>query len=81
MFPTSVTVKPPHFNLTRLNMFNKDLNREQVAAVRHIIEAKARPLPYLLFGPPGRLRGQTRQTENFLVRPPGRFIVLYLNVL
>ena len=53
LFPTAVTVKPPLFSIHRMELFNKTLNKEQVGAVRHIIEAKARPLPYLLFGPPG----------------------------
>ena len=53
LFPETVNVRPPHFNVPRLNLFNKSLNKEQVSAVKHIIEAKARPVPYLLFGPPG----------------------------
>ena len=53
LFPSTVNVKPPHFNINSLELFNKSLNPEQVSAVRHIIEGKARPLPYLLFGPPG----------------------------
>ncbi|XP_063688478.1 helicase MOV-10-like [Bolinopsis microptera] len=53
LFPEDVNVRPPHFNVPRLDLFNKSLNKEQAWAVLHMIEAKARPIPYLLFGPPG----------------------------
>lgn len=55
LFPSiNATLEPPMRIPTRLNFRNRNLNREQKAAVLGILEATARPAPYVLFGPPVR---------------------------
>ena len=36
-----------------LQLFSSMLNERQQTAVQHILEARGRPVPYILFGPPG----------------------------
>jgi hypothetical protein len=40
--------------LTKLELFNNRLNERQRLAVQRILSGQARPLPYILFGPPGQ---------------------------
>jgi len=49
----STSLISPLNRATRISCNNRDLNSEQQAAVIGILEACARPLPYLIFGPPG----------------------------
>ncbi|XP_071133478.1 RNA helicase Mov10l1-like [Mytilus edulis] len=54
----SATVTPLHTSPSksqqkRINYYNKSLNVRQRAAVTRILEGQCRPMPYILFGPPG----------------------------
>ncbi|OAD54050.1 putative RNA helicase armi [Eufriesea mexicana] len=60
LFPTHVVEKEPQVNAIiaqvqkrKLLWFNKNLNFYQKEAVKNILKGHARPLPYVIFGPPG----------------------------
>lgn len=42
-------------------LINKRLNTEQRLAVKRVLQAKCRPFSYVIFGPPGLLRGSAYQ--------------------
>ncbi|XP_012556830.2 uncharacterized protein LOC100201712 isoform X1 [Hydra vulgaris] len=55
LFPVNVEKKYPlvDFSKTAFKPFNKTLNKRQIDAVQRIVAGCGRPLPYILFGPPG----------------------------
>ena len=50
----------------RMQYYNKSLNPRQRAAVNRILEGQCRPIPYILFGPPGK--GQSEIIFNIFVK-------------
>ena len=53
LFPTCPTPMPPLMVLDSIPFYNSILNDRQRSAVTRIVGARCRPMPYVLFGPPG----------------------------
>jgi RNA helicase armi len=68
-FPSKIDVKPAHLNLEIRDddlqlidkdtdriypWFNPNLNIIQKEAVRNVVRGECRPMPYIIFGPPGK---------------------------
>jgi primosomal protein N' len=53
LFPNEVVPRLPQEVKRDEGMFNAKLNDRQRAAVSRILIGQSRPMPYVLFGPPG----------------------------
>ena len=53
LFPNDVLPKLPQKSKKDQGLFNTKLNERQRAAVSRILIGQSRPMPYVLFGPPG----------------------------
>lgn len=56
LFPTRINTKPQRISdeqLDNIKWFNTKLNTEQKSAIKNIAKAECRPMPYVIFGPPG----------------------------
>lgn len=53
LFPTCVTPILPQTLRAKKDLYNSKLNERQKSAVARILSGQCRPMPYVLFGPPG----------------------------
>ncbi|XP_039754327.1 probable RNA helicase armi [Pararge aegeria] len=56
LFPSHLIIKPqqiPDENLNKIEWYNESLNKIQKNAVISILKGECRPMPYIVFGPPG----------------------------
>lgn len=51
--PTRHSCQSPPTSQATVQFFNRQLNDRQMAAVTRILQGQSRPMPYILFGPPG----------------------------
>lgn len=57
--------RPSHTTASTHSFFNPLLNARQRAAVLRVLDGQSRPIPYIIFGPPGTSCGRTFSIISF----------------
>ena len=73
LFSTCPSPMPPLAGLDSTTFYNPILNDRQKSAVTRIVGARCRPMPYVLFGPPGTGKTVTVVESILQVKAPLSF--------